>query len=355
MNSCRNYKMYYAIFLSFLLAADVWAGVTDDLQSLTGHLEEVMQSAVDEGFTGVVLVGRGDRIILDSAYGSADSVPIRSSSRFWIASAGKQFTSALILKLQEKGLLSLDDTIEDFFPNAPADKRPITLRQILSHQSGLPQGYETEVVGTATEAVGAVMSLSLIEPPGTGFNYSNNNYQLAVAIIETVTGEPYAEVLRKAFLEPLALHNIGQADVENSKSVLPALGATPDRLMRSSWGGQGFYASADDLWTWVQALQSGVVLSRQSVDELMIKGLTPISEGEAALGWFAGENDYGHLRVFTRGNEDFGPNSLIYFYPESKFLIIVLTHGGSSDGQISFSRAVHAKIESALDRCMTTP
>jgi hypothetical protein len=120
--------------------------------------------------------------------------------------------------------------------------------------------------------------------------------------------------------------------------------------MRSSWGGQGFYASADDLWTWFQALQSGAALSGPSVDELMMKGLTPISEGEAALGGFVGENNFGHLRVFTRGNEGFGPNSLIYFYPESKILIIVLTHVGLPDGQLSFSRAVHAKIELALEQ-----
>ena len=339
-----------AIVLSILFAAHASAETTGDIQSLTDHLEEVMQSAVDEGFTGVVLVGRDNRIIFDFAHGLAGTDPIRASSRFWIASAGKQFTSALILKCQEEGLLSLDDTIGDFFPNAPADKQAITLRQLLSHQSGLPQGYETEVVSSATEAVGVVMSLPFIEPPGTGFNYSNNNYQLAVAIIETVTAKPYAEVLRKAFLEPLSLRNTGQASAENSKSVLPGIGATPDRLMRSSWGGQGFYASADDVWTWFQALQSGVVLSSQSVDELMMKGLTPIGEGESALGWFVGDNDYGQLRVFTRGNEEFGPNSLIYFYPESKLLIIVLTHAGPADGQLSFSRVVHAKIESVLEQ-----
>ena len=350
MNICNTNKMRSAIVLSILLATHASAEVAGDIQSLTDHLEDVMQSAVDEGFAGVVLVGQGNRVILDFAYGSAGTVSVQTSSRFWIASTGKQFTSALILKCQEENLLSLDDTIEDFFPNAPSDKRPITLRQLLSHQSGLPQGYETEVVSTTTEAVAAIMSLPLIEPPGTGFNYSNNNYQLAVAIIEKVTGNPYAEVLRKAFLEPLSLHNIGQADAESSKSVLPATGATPDRLMRSSWGGQGFYASADDLWTWFQALQSGAALSGPSVDELMMKGLTPISEGKAALGWFVGENNFGHLRVFTRGNEGFGPNSLIYFYPESKILIIVLTHVGSSDGQLSFSRAVHAKIELALEQ-----
>ena len=347
---CNAKRICSAIVLSFLFATHASAEATGDIQSLSEHLEGVMQSAVNEGFTGVALVGRGDRIIFDFAHGLAGTVPIRTSSRFWIASAGKQFTSALVLKCQEEGLLSLDDTIGDFFPNAPADKQAITLRQLLSHQSGLPQGYETEVVSSAAEAISVVMSLPLIEPPGTGFNYSNNNYQLAVAIIETVTGKPYAEVLRNAFLEPLSLHNIGQADAGDSKSVLPAISATPERLMRSSWGGQGFYASADDLWTWFQALQSGVALRSQSVDELMMKGLTPISEGEAALGWFVGDNDYGHLRVFTRGNEGFGPNSLIYFYPESKLLIIVLTHAGPLDGQLSFSRAVHAEIESVLEQ-----
>jgi hypothetical protein len=78
--------------------------------------------------------------------------------------------------------------------------------------------------------------------------------------------------------------------------------------------------------------------------------IAPVGEGEVALGWFIGHSAFGHLCVFTRGNEDFGPNSLIYFYPESEVLIIVLTHVRSSGDSLSSSRNVHAWIETVLER-----
>jgi CubicO group peptidase (beta-lactamase class C family) len=98
----------------------------------------------------------------------------------------------------------------------------------------LPHGYETESVNTTKEAGNAVMALPLVEPPGNGFTYSNNNYQLAAAIIEIASGKPYSEALHDAFLEPLSLHNVGQAGIETSKTFLPATNVTPDRLMRPS-------------------------------------------------------------------------------------------------------------------------
>jgi hypothetical protein len=66
------------------------------------------------------------------------------------------------------------------------------------------------------------------------------------------------------------------------------------------------------------------------------------------LAWFRGRSPLGRPFIFTRGNEDFGANSLIYAYPNSEIVIVVLTHAGNADDQRSWSRLVHAQIQNLL-------
>jgi CubicO group peptidase (beta-lactamase class C family) len=104
----------------------------------------MLQAEVARGFSGAVTVARGRTTLLDKAYGEERGTAMRSDTRFWIASAGKPFTSAAVLKCKEKGLLGLDDPISRFFPAAPPDKRAITVRQLLAHLSGFDQSYVSE-------------------------------------------------------------------------------------------------------------------------------------------------------------------------------------------------------------------
>lgn len=91
----------------------------------------------------------------------------------------------------------------------------------------------------------------------------------------------------------------------------------------------------------------GEILSGPAQAELF-KPVVQISEGESALGWFIDRSPKGASRIFTRGNEDFGANSLIYFYPESGSIIIVLTHAGDANEDFSWSRLIHQELEAAL-------
>lgn len=80
----------------------------------------------------------------------------------------------------------------------------------------------------------------------------------------------------------------------------------------------------------------------------MFEPSAPIQEGAAAIGWFVGATTHGATRIFTRGNEDFGANSLLDAYPDSG-VIIVLTHAGDGPGDRSWSRLIHSKLESLLE------
>jgi CubicO group peptidase (beta-lactamase class C family) len=345
-------------FLTLLLAAGagycplVSASVPEAGSAGVVEVARQIQAAIDEeidlGFSGAVLVAQGDRVLVDEVYGSLKGKPLPPEGRFLIASAAKQFTSTALVKLQELGRLDLDKPIGQYFANAAADKRSITIRQLLSHTSGLPQGYDSESAVTWQEAAQAILNVPLTAASGEKFQYSNENYQLGVALVEAVSGRNYAEFVRDELLQPAGLHDTGQLDGPSSVEKLsPTAGSLPPRLLRVRWGGFGYYTTAHDFFCWYRAVRSGGLLTSEGVAELF----TPIAktgEGYAALGWFTGTTASGEERVFTRGNDDVGSNSAFYAYPGNDTVIVVLSHAGQKSDEISWARAVHSRIEEIL-------
>ena len=127
-------------------------------------IERVVGQNAAHGFSGTVLVAKGDRVLLDRGYGAVHGVRMRADTRYWISSTGKQFVAAAILLLQEQGKLGLDDPIAGWFPEAPADKRAITIAQLLSHTSCIVQGYEGEESSSNAEAVRRILAVPLETP-----------------------------------------------------------------------------------------------------------------------------------------------------------------------------------------------
>jgi CubicO group peptidase (beta-lactamase class C family) len=314
---------------------------------LPKSIDATLRADTAKGFSGAVLIAHGNRVVFDRAYGTIKGVPVRTNSRFWIASSGKQFVSASILKCVERGWMSLDDPISRFFPNAPADKRTITVRQLLAHLSGLDQTYAAEGIADRDAAVTAMLSKPMADKPGVKFHYSNDNYELAAAIVEIASGEDYRTFVQKTFWQPLGMHDTGFNSMSGAKAVLPAHDDTPDRLKTQMRGEAGIYSTTHDLYRWWRSLHDGRVLTKASA-AILFAPETPIGEGQAAFGWFLGKAAGGTAAVFTRGNEDFGPNSLIYSYPSRNTTIIVLTHAGDANDDASWSRFVLKQLEAVL-------
>lgn len=340
--------MQFAVAPAFLFFAavplDARAAVAADW---IARVEHAVAQELQSGFTGAVLVARGDRVVVDAEYPARDDVRTSVDSRFILSSTAKQFVAAALLKCQERQLLSLDDPISRFFPQAPALLAAVTVRQLLTHSSGLPQGYASEEAGSRDEAVRLILSQAPTAQPGTQFQYSNENYQLAAAIVEIATRAEYAAFLERELLRPAGLRDTGRITAANAALLAPLAGDLPPRLLRSTWGMQGYYSTAHDLYTWYRALRTGVVLQAGSVVQLFAPSVK-IKEGQAALGWFVGKTDGGATRLFTRGNDDFGANSLIYIYPETDTILVVLSHAGDNDRDVSWSRSMLASIETAL-------
>lgn len=298
------------------------------------------------GFSGAVLVAQRGVIRLDEVHGAVRGRPVRPESRFWISSMGKQFISAAIMRCADLGHLSVDQTLGDTWPDMPADKSAITIKQVLSHTSGLPQSYDFEVAESSEEARAGILALPLEAAPGDHFIYSNANYALAAAIIERASGENHAAFVRNQLLDRAGLRNTGQFPSNPTPNVEPIVGETPPVLGRLRWW-QAYYSTAHDLYRWRLALWGDRIISA-SAREILLSPVATIQEGHAALGWFIGSTERGATRIFVRGNDDTGQNSLIYYYPQTDTTIIVLTHAGYKDEETSWSRAMLARLEFAL-------
>jgi D-alanyl-D-alanine carboxypeptidase len=174
-----------------------------------GALREIRAA----GFS--VAIVRNGQPVLAKGYGYADlaeRVPASANTIYRLASITKQFTAAAILHLAEEGRLSLEDPISDYLPDYPAPGRQITIRNLLSHTSGLsdvqvvPILEESGGVGyTRDQIIDLVASQPLDFEPGTGHSYSNVGFMLAGVVIEQATGTTYADYLTNEVLRPLGL------------------------------------------------------------------------------------------------------------------------------------------------------
>jgi CubicO group peptidase (beta-lactamase class C family) len=151
-------------------------------------------------FSGAVLVGLGDEVVYQAAFGLADEtwrVANTPETRFRIGSLTKQFTGALILELSRHGRLDLNRTLSVYLPAYRADVGgAITIRQLLSHSAGVPDFVRRPDVmeilkrpASPDEVVSNLCSGALEFKPGTRFQYSNFGYPILGAVYEKVSGE----------------------------------------------------------------------------------------------------------------------------------------------------------------------
>jgi D-alanyl-D-alanine carboxypeptidase len=171
-----------------------------------------------------IAVVRHGRLVLAKGYGYADladRVPASAATSYRLASITKEFTAAAILHLEEEGRLSLDDPIGDYLLDYPGEGRRITIRQLLSHTSGLSDAAVLPVLeesGGVGIDRGQLIDLVASEPldakPGTEHSYSNVGFILLDIVIEHVTGMTYADYLHEEILGPLGLDQTFQCPDE---------------------------------------------------------------------------------------------------------------------------------------------
>jgi CubicO group peptidase (beta-lactamase class C family) len=180
---------------------------------LGAKLDSVARAAETAGFHGVVLVARTGEDVLYKGYGLANH---ETATRFGpltvvqIGSAVKDFTKVAILQQVEAGKLKLSDPLARFFANAPADKRAITVQQLLEHRAGFPQAIgRDEDPLTKEQLLARLFARPLDFSPGSRRQYSNPGFSVLAVIVEQLTGQPFDAYLEKAIFRPLGLRDTG--------------------------------------------------------------------------------------------------------------------------------------------------
>ncbi len=236
--------------------------------------------------SGVVLIAKGSRTIAFRSYGLANrewQVPVSRDTRFLIGSISKQFTAAGILRLQDQGKLSLEDSLSKWFPGFPSAEQ-ISVRLLLQHRAGLGRDLP-KIERTRTQELTTAEIIDLLEAepivfqPGAKTQYSNNGYRVLARIIELVSGRDYPDFIEDDVLRPAGMTSSGvirpQVGVERlARGYTPfpgpnGLGPAPFAAIRQTWGPGAVFSTADDLAKWSNALGSDLVLAEASRREML--------------------------------------------------------------------------------------
>ncbi|HIE1097643.1 MULTISPECIES: serine hydrolase domain-containing protein [Stenotrophomonas] len=322
-----------------------------------------------------VMVLQNGRLIHAKAYGQRDvarRLAVRTDTPFEIGSITKQFTAAAVVQLQEAGRLSLDDPLARYLPDAP-HAHEVTLRQLLSHTSGLHDyfdGPEHEVDALVTQPIAFDRLLARISDrpldfePGSRWSYSNTGYMLLGRVIEVVSGERYADYLRRHLLQPLGMrHTFTLADTGRLGGMAVGYRHEAGVLRRSPYfhpdwsGAAGFLVSTlDDLARWDRGLSEGRVVSQAGYREM----ITPVHTGEGGsadygLGLFVNAV-YGQARIgHTGGSQGF--TTADEYFPDLGLRIIAFTNLGDKtpEAGITLTNAVFSALHPAIVAAWSRP
>ena len=190
-------------------------------QDPTTRMRQVIRSYVEnKTFMGTVLVVKDGKPLINEGYGSADlewKIPNSPPVKFRLGSLTKQFTAASILLLEERGNeLQVEDPVSKYMPDAPATWEKITIYNLLTHTSGIPNftGFpdyrSTEWKDTTpAELVARFRDKPLDFEPGSKFSYSNSGYVLLGYLLEKISGQTYGDFLQQNIFTPLGMADSG--------------------------------------------------------------------------------------------------------------------------------------------------
>jgi len=327
--------VFVAVLAISLLAADE---TTDKVDKVFAQWDTTTSPGC------ALAVVRDGQIIYKRGYGMAkleDGIVMTPDKIFDLGSVSKQFTATCIAMLAREGKISLDDNIRKYFPDLPQYVRPITVRHLIHHTSGLRDyngllelaGFRSESdcpnVDEALELVCRQKSLNY--PTGDEYSYTNTGYFLLGQIVEKVSGQSLNQFAQERIFKPLGMtHTLYQDDhrqIIKNRATGYEQTEKGYRLNMSNWDATGdgnVYTSAEDLYLWDQAFYNNM-LGRDLMDMLHTVGvLNSGKKLDYAFGLVITEHK--GLKNVGHGGAWAGFRAAISRFPEQKFSVICLAN-----------------------------
>jgi CubicO group peptidase (beta-lactamase class C family) len=299
-----------------------------------------------KSFSGAILIARGGKIVLSKGYGMANyelDAPNTPQTRFHIASISKTFTSAAIMMLEERGLLSVSDTLAKFIADYPGGDK-ITIHHLLTHTSGIQNvndfpdyDAKSKFPQTTDSIIAMFKNRPLTFQPGARYSYSNSNYNLLAFIIEKVSGKSYGDFLRENIFDPLRMKDTAHDARPQTMIKNRASGYAPvafNELENAPWldwtiktGNGSLYSTVEDLYKWDRALYTEKILKQSTLDKIF----TAHTEG-TGYGWFVSRRH--NRRAIRMNGRSSGFQCEIQRYTDDDVFVAVLSNNYSGTASL---------------------
>jgi len=382
-------KIVAFVVLALVLAAvPVTSGQVSRRPASQGLAAEVDRLAAAEfgsgGPGGALIVVKDGKTLVRKGYGLADvelNVPVRPEMIFRVGSVTKQFTAALVMMLVEEGRIALDDDLTKYLPDYPTQGKHISVEHLLTHTSGIKDYTRLQRVmadantdKSPAEVIDVLESQPLDFEPGREMRYSNSGYFLLGAILEKVTGKPYAELVRERIFEPAGMNRSSYIDntrvlADRAHGYQEVNGAMVNARYYSNtlpYAAGGLMSTVDDLASWDAALSTDRLLKRESREKMFSAGRLPNGEERGyGYGWYVQE--YDGIRMQEHGGVIFGFVAFVLRVPGEHLYVALLTNRQTSRsepfllarkvalaalGRPLVDRPVAAVAPAAVDACL---
>ncbi|WP_167404831.1 serine hydrolase domain-containing protein [Vibrio penaeicida] len=317
----------------------------DVKSTLAETLDNYLNVTIPDSGPGIAISviknGKIEYIGVKGLASKPQNIPIGLDTGFRLASISKTFTALAIMKLYEKKLIQLDDSILKFLPELPSSWQGITIHHLLSHQSGIPDYNNDPNLGDWLDGQtnSDVLQFYLSHPElsfeaGSKGEYSNVGYFLLAEIFIKVTGTRYEDYIQQVFFEPLDMNSSYVADETTSPRANDALNFAQNTTFYGknnfTNGANGIVSSINDLNIFISALLGGKVVQLETL-ELMLQHHTPnlLSGSDYGYGWMLapqGSDAFSHA-----GGHD-GFRTWLLINRDKNIQVIILGNGGELTG-----------------------
>ena len=260
-------------------------------------------------FNGSILVAKNGQVVFEDYTGFANFKThdsINANTTFHLASISKTFTGTEVLRLWEQKRLSLNDTLQQYFPDFPY--HGVTIRMLLSHRSGLPnylnfldKGWNRKQKATNQDVLDYMIANKPPPdaPPGKVFHYCNTNFMLLSMIVEKITHQPFPQFMKDSVFTPLGMNNTYIFSIADTLQYIPTyVGNRPYEMdyLDCTYGDKNVYSTVRDLLQWDKALYLHTFVGKTTLDT----AFTPQSYERKSM------HNYGlGWRLFTNGLDSF--------------------------------------------------
>ena len=306
---CLRVFSFFAVLMTCLVAISTSAlAQVSDNDGRFKTVDAIIEKAVAEGNIpgAVLLVGHNGKVIHRKAFGSRSLEPSRepmtTDTVFDLASLTKCIATATsVMKLVEDGRIRLGDSVATYLPDfAQNGKKDITIRDLMTHYSGLPPDLDLKTSWSGREAAYQMaMREKPINPPGSQFVYSDINFETLGFLVEKITGQPLNEYASAKIFGPLGMKDtrflppkewvsrIAPTEFDEQGRMLRGTVHDPTaRRMGGVAGHAGLFSTADDLALFAEDFLSGFkVLSRSAIDKMTSPQQPPNGTVLRGLGW----------------------------------------------------------------------